>query len=290
MTDISASSFLGRVRDCLHDLHPAERRLAEFVLDFPGEIASYSATELAKLANVSNATVSRFIRRLGYAGYDEARRSVRAEKRTGSPLFLAAVANGDGQSVQAHVEQGRENLSRTFARVTDIEIRQIAEAMLAARKVWIVGFRTSHSFATYLRWQTLQIIENVLVVPSAGETLGEYLASVTAEDMVIVFGLRRRPAGLRAILDEVVRSGARMLYVTDAQAEEESGATWHVRCESAAAGTLDNHVVVMALCHLIATKVIEFAGAEGRRRLTAIEVSHATLDELQSLGNRREEP
>jgi len=40
-------SFLSRVRKILPDLHPAELRLGELVCDFPGELASYSASELA---------------------------------------------------------------------------------------------------------------------------------------------------------------------------------------------------------------------------------------------------
>jgi len=91
MAQSPPQSFIGRVRDSLPALHPTERRLAEFVLDFPGEIASYSASELAQLANVSNATVSRFIRRLGYSGYDDARRSVRTEKGTGSAEWVRVL-------------------------------------------------------------------------------------------------------------------------------------------------------------------------------------------------------
>ena len=72
----SVPSLLSRVRDQLHDLPPTERRLADLVLDFPGELASYTASELAALANVSNATVSRFIRRLGYENYDELKSAV----------------------------------------------------------------------------------------------------------------------------------------------------------------------------------------------------------------------
>ena len=99
----SAPSLLSRVRDQLHDLPPTERRLADLVLDFPGELASYTASELAALAHVSNATVSRFIRRLGYENYDEARRHAREEKGSGSPLFLAAVKpNGEAGLVAVH--------------------------------------------------------------------------------------------------------------------------------------------------------------------------------------------
>src|SRR6478736_10073993 len=90
-------SFLARAREALDSLHPAERRLGEFVCDFPGELASYSAQELAALAHVSKATVSRFVQRLGYDNYEEARRHARADKQTGSRLFLATATDSGGE-------------------------------------------------------------------------------------------------------------------------------------------------------------------------------------------------
>ncbi|HLS42296.1 MAG TPA: MurR/RpiR family transcriptional regulator, partial [Paenalcaligenes sp.] len=87
---MQAPSFLSRVRALLPELHPAERRLGDFVCDFPGELASFSASELAELAHVSKATVTRFVKRLGYENYEEARRHARAERSTGSRFFLAS--------------------------------------------------------------------------------------------------------------------------------------------------------------------------------------------------------
>jgi DNA-binding MurR/RpiR family transcriptional regulator len=129
-------SFLARLRRALPALHPAERRLGEFVCDFPGELASYDAQELAKFANVSKATVSRFVRRLGYESYDEARRHARAEQRTGSRLFMAHAGDPDGTeaSLTHNVEQGKLNLDRTFATITQAQIDAAAQAMLDARK------------------------------------------------------------------------------------------------------------------------------------------------------------
>ena len=98
MSDPAVKSFVGRVRDILHDLSPSERRLAEFALDFPGDLAGYSASELASLAHVSNATVTRFIRRLGYSNYEAARKQVRSEKKAGSPLLLAATEDFQHQA------------------------------------------------------------------------------------------------------------------------------------------------------------------------------------------------
>ncbi|WP_454006545.1 MurR/RpiR family transcriptional regulator [Alcaligenes sp. Marseille-Q7550] len=85
MPDTAPKSFVGRIREILNDLSPSERRLAEFALDFPGDLAGYTASELASLAHVSNATVTRFIRRLGYTNYEAARKQVRSEKNAGSP-------------------------------------------------------------------------------------------------------------------------------------------------------------------------------------------------------------
>src|SRR5262245_8327017 len=164
-------SFLNRVRQALPRLHPAERRLGEFLCDFPGELASYSASELAALAHVSNATVSRLIQRLGYRNYEAARRHARAEKQTGSRLFLTTSTEPRSvQPVTAHIAQGIANLEGTFLAITDGQVDAVVRALLAARKVWVLGFRSSHPFAAYLQWQMTQVIENIVAVPGAGQT------------------------------------------------------------------------------------------------------------------------
>lgn len=271
-------SFLSRVRDTLDDLHPAERRLGDFVCDFPGELASYSASELAKLAQVSNATVTRFVRRLGYESYEEARRHARAERQTGSRLFMST--SGDAQSVAAHVAQGIANLEGTFASIGDTSVDAIADAILQARKTWVLGFRSSHAFADYLRWQLTQVVENIVTIPGPGETLGEHLVSVDDRDVAIVFGLRRRVAQMETILSAIEKSGAKLLYLTDEGAPLRQSTTWHFRCQTLAPGALFNHVSVMAICHLIATRAIERAGAIGRARLRGIEKFGDSLEEL----------
>lgn len=274
-------SFLTRVRQILPRLHPAERRLGDFVCDFPGELASYSAQELAALAHVSKATVSRFVQRLGYENYDEARRHARAEKQTGSRLFLSTATDAAGeQSVAAHVAQGVANLESTFLAITDNQISAAATAILEARKVWVLGFRASHPFASYLQWQLTQVVENVVSIPGGGQTLGEHLVSLSPDDVIIVFGLRRRVARMELILSQIEKSGAKLVYVTDEGVAFLSSATLHFRCHTLAPGPLFNHVPVMALCHLITTRCIEIAGVTGRNRLRDIEALNDSLEEL----------
>ena len=111
MSSVSRLSLVARIREALPDLHASERRLADVVLNFPGDLASYTATELAQLANVSNATVSRFVRKLGYGSFEEARQAVRAEQQTGAPRFRFGSGNAPtAVIVDAHLEQSRLNL------------------------------------------------------------------------------------------------------------------------------------------------------------------------------------
>ncbi|MDS7594365.1 MurR/RpiR family transcriptional regulator [Agrobacterium tumefaciens] len=274
-------SFLFRVREALPDLHPAEKRIGEFVCDFPGELASYSAQELAALAHVSKATVTRFIQRLGYENYEEARRHARAEKQTGSRLFLERSADTSTmQSVKAHAAQGIANIEATFLSISDRQIETAAECMLQARKVWVIGFRSSQPFAVYLQWQLTQVIENIVAIPGPGQTLGEHLASIQETDMVVFFAMRRRIAQMDAILDQIKKSNARLLYVTDEGAPFDSGATWHFQCQTLAPGPLFNHTAVMALCHVLITRCFEKAGTAGSRRLRRIETLNEGLEEL----------
>jgi DNA-binding MurR/RpiR family transcriptional regulator len=274
-------SFLTRVRQILPELHPAERRLGEFVCDFPGELASYSAQELAALAHVSKATVSRFVQRLGYANYEEARRHARVEKQTGSRLFLTTATDASSeQSIAAHVAQGIANLEASFLAITEGQVSAAAEAILKARKVWVIGFRASQPFAAYLQWQMTQVVEEIVAIPGPGQTLGEHLASFRPEDLAIVLGLRRRVARSDLLLEQIEKSGAKLLYITDEGVAYRPGAAWHFRCQTLAPGPLFNHIAVMALCHLLTTRLIEKADVQGRRRLRDIEALNDSLEEL----------
>lgn len=287
MSSTQAPTFLSRIRSALPDLHPSERRLADTLLSFPGEIASYSATELSQLANVSNATVTRFVRRLGYSSFDEARQAARLTQQSGAAVFQNLVSKqGPESALAAHIEQSRINTENSFAGITLAEIDNIASAMLKANRVWIIGFRTAHAFAVYLGAQMGQILPNITLLPQAGQTLAESLCSIDKHDLVLVFSLRRPIKQLENIFRELANSEASSLVITDTPALSQDNTslpfnpTWTLRVQTTAPGPLFNHAAVLALCHLVSTRLLELSGPAGRRRLLSIEALHDTLDEI----------
>ena len=110
-------SFLTRVRNALPTLHPAERRLGEFVCDFPGELASYSGSELAELAQVSNPYLSQIERGLHEPSVRVVRSiakalNVSAEELLGDAGMLDDVESSD-------VSSSTEDASRADSSLTD---------------------------------------------------------------------------------------------------------------------------------------------------------------------------
>ena len=282
MPDTSTASFLARVRALMDQLPPTERRLGAFILDFPGELASYSASELAGLVKVSNATVTRFVQRLGYSSYEEARRHARAQRSAGSPLFLQQPAAGAHEgTIAAHVQRAQDNIAATFREIGEAHVQEIAEAMVVARSVWFLGYRNNRNFAAYLRWQLAQLLPHTQVIPGPGETLAEYAVDIAQHDVLVVFALRRSPALAARFASRAAQAGAQVLVVTDQLSAAPAGVRWVLRCQSAAPGPLDSHVALMLLCELLATHVMEQRGAAGRKRLAAVEAAHEALGQLR---------
>lgn len=279
--DPTADTLLVRVKASLPDLHPSEQRIAQVVLNFPGDLASYTASELAQLSNVSNATVSRFVRRIGYASFEEARQAARAEQKAGAPLFrFASGGTPLGGALAGHVEQSHANISATAATLDEGAVDGLARAALAARRVRLAGFRAGQPMARYLAWQMLQVIADVDVFPRAGETLGESVSAVDAGDCCIVVALRRPPRCLVPLMTALRETGADVAVIGDLPDIDALPARWRFACATSAPGPLLNHVSVMAVCNLIAARVIESSGADGRRRMGNVEETHRRLDEI----------
>lgn len=65
--------LLSQVKAMREQLRPSERKLADYVIDAPREVLDLSMTEVAARAGVSQPTIARFCRALGFSGFREFR-------------------------------------------------------------------------------------------------------------------------------------------------------------------------------------------------------------------------
>ncbi|WP_172331993.1 MurR/RpiR family transcriptional regulator [Mangrovicoccus sp. HB161399] len=275
------ASFLARVRASLPDLRRAELRLGSFLLDFPGDLASYDAQELARLSGVSKATVSRFVRRIGFENYELARRAARDERQTGSRHFIAhAEAVPEERQMALSLQEEMANVAWTLERIDPADLDRLADAILSARRVWLVGYRISRVFADYLYWQLLKVVPAATVIPQAGESLGEYVAEMGLQDVVILVALRRRAANTERLVAELARIGVPTALVTDEGSQPDARAAWHFRCRIETSSPQFNHAAVVNLCHQIVTRTTLKAGSGARTRLRRIDEANERLGEV----------
>lgn len=281
MKKVALKSFMARVRASLPDLHPSERRLAEAVLDFPGDMAGYSASEIAELAGVSNATVSRFVRKIGYASYDEARKAVRDESHTGAALLRFGATDGNKtNAVASHLEQSRFNLEQSFKELDVDVVDDLVTAVQTAPRVWVAGFRAGYPLANYLAWQIGQVLPQVILIPRSGETLAETAATFEKDDVLILLAIRRAPKLATILAETAIAAGTQTAVIGDMPALEALPVKWRFPCATSSSGPLLNHTGVLAVCNLIAARALELSGANGRTRLGRIEDIHDRFGEL----------
>ncbi len=84
---------LKRIEQAYNGLADTARRVADSILQQPAAVVGLSITDLARRSNVSDTTVLRFVRALGYQGY-----------RQFALALAASVADPEDHSLDVHIE------------------------------------------------------------------------------------------------------------------------------------------------------------------------------------------
>ncbi|SAL57029.1 RpiR family transcriptional regulator [Caballeronia udeis] len=279
-------SIENRIAERYDELSEIDQRLADVILSAPGQLAMQTATELATTAQVSKATTTRFFQKLGYASYDAARAVARAAQVGGSPLYLQDRGRKNASTklddvIQAHLRHEVENLANTYRSLDTRMLSEVVDAVARARRVVIIGYRHSHTVATMIRRELIQVRSDVVLLPAPGDTIGEYLGDLTAKDVVIIVGLRRRvPAvGLAAVA--LAEAGVPILYMSDVIAGKPARlARWVIRCHTDGLMLFDSTVGMTAVVNLICSLVAEHLLERDNNHLQRVEVMHERLREL----------
>jgi DNA-binding MurR/RpiR family transcriptional regulator len=276
MTPSELDRIDARIARCHRDLSPRERKAADTLLEHLDDLGTYRAAELAELAGVSKATMSRLFRSLGFEGFDEVREHLRQLRSAGEPRRVGGVPDA---ATLAAAEHAAVLQAIQHPRLTDV-----ATALAAARRVTIVGWRNSHPVALHLREQLAQARDDVHLAPLPGQTVGEELVGLGVDDVVVVVGFRRRPAVFAAFLDEATRTGATVVLLGDpTAAAHASRVTIWLECPLLHALAFDSYAAPMALVSVLADAVLTARERRerGGRRRTAIATAYQRLGEIE---------
>ncbi|WP_158590139.1 MurR/RpiR family transcriptional regulator [Amnibacterium setariae] len=256
-------------------LGPQEQRVAGFLRARPDESALYNAAELARRTGVSKATVSRTFQRLGFAGAQEARDLLRAQRGAGLPV----VVDDPDDAVAAQASRDAANVQRLAAETDRAALDAAAHAVAVARQVVVLGFRSGFPVAMLLRQALVQARPDVRLVPEHGQTLGEELVGLGADDVVVVVGLRRRPASFDDVLRALDTAPSRTLLLADPSLGP-TPADWRFDAAIESASPFDSYAAPLALVSALAGRVLAGLDGAGAARVAAVRAAYADLGEL----------
>jgi DNA-binding MurR/RpiR family transcriptional regulator len=267
-----------RIADRYADLSPQERRAADVLLAHLDDLAIYRAAELADLAGVSKATMSRLFRHLGFDDFSEVRDHLRRLRGQGVP-----VAPDGAASLAVHLENEIANLQLAMSRLDEARLDSAASLIAAAGRVLVLGMRNSYPVALHLRQQLSHARAGVSLAPQPGQSISEELIGLGPGDVAVVLGFRRRPEGLAGLIDLAHDTGAAVVLLADptARALSSRAAVW-LECPLTTTAAFDSYAAAMSVVAVLADRVLDRIGPEGQERVTAIDASYRAQREIES--------
>jgi RpiR family carbohydrate utilization transcriptional regulator len=129
--------ILLRIKQILPSLPAQERKIGEYLLGHPHDAANLTISSLAKLSAVSNTTVSRLCRRLGFEGYRQMRIALAREWDRPSTLVYVEPQPDDTLASVAHrIFAANIQALQDMQRTLDLDVLdRVVEAMMRAGRV-----------------------------------------------------------------------------------------------------------------------------------------------------------
>jgi len=200
-------------------LSKGQKLIAEFITAQYDKAAFMTASKLGEKVGVSESTVVRFAIALGFEGYPELQKAlqelIKTKLTTVQRIEMASDYGGKNDVVRSILKSDMDNIRATLGEINTEEYDNIVDMLLNAKKIYIVGFRTSKILAQFLGFYLNIILENVLVVSQGISDVYEQLFNIDEEDVVIAISFPRYSRRTVEVLDFVKSRGSTIVALTD---------------------------------------------------------------------------
>ncbi|GGA26625.1 MurR/RpiR family transcriptional regulator [Neptunicoccus cionae] len=252
-----------------------ERRLsASLLVDYPFA-GLQPIQELAQKTQTSSPTISRFVSKLGFSGYQEFQRQLIGELKDGqrSPVDLQKTSVPvEGAYLTGFMERARQIVDGTAQAVTDVQFERVCTLLSdPKRSVYVIGGRMSDTLASYLSRHLRQIRGKVFHLPPDPEVWPEYLLRMRPRDILLVADFRRYQKSLTPLAANAQRNrNVQIILLTDQWMSPVATHATEVLAVPIDNGTLwDCYTGAMALLEGIVTRVAESNWDKTKDRIEA---------------------
>lgn len=215
------------ILECIHNkmntFSKGQRRIAAYILESYDKAAFLTAGVLGKTVQVSESTVVRFASQLGYDGYPEMQKALQemvlhrltasqriavGEKRIAQEDILNSVLLADADRIR-----------KTSEEIDAVQFQDAVEALLSARRIYVLGVRSSASLASFLCYYLHYLFDDVRQLMQLSESeVFEALVRIAPQDVLVGISFPRYCSATVRAMELARTRGARTVALTDCAA------------------------------------------------------------------------
>ena len=207
-------------------LTKTEQKIADYFLKNLEEVGKLSSSELARKIGVSDASIIRFSRTIGYEGFLDLKNDIYFDlvsKAINAPSKRSLTERFESnQSEDISVDQPqqyldimRQNIEQSLLQNTPESYTKVVDYLLAAEEKYIIGLRgckgIASQFARLLQFSANRVVE---ITTSGSDSVGALL-DIGANDVFLMFVLSRYYSGDMMLASIAHERGAKVCIITD---------------------------------------------------------------------------
>ena len=200
----------------------ADRAIANYMLTQLTSLPFETASSLARKVSVSEPTVSRFCRSLGYKGFRGLKDRLKQDLGDKPWLisdrlkeFQARAESGEDQLVRG-LELEMAALVQVYELAHTPEWNRCVKRLATAPAVFATGFQTERGMAQIFVNQLQYLRDRVHLIDLAGGNFSELLAAQNEGAALVIFEARRYSRMARLLAEDAKKRGVSTTLVTDA--------------------------------------------------------------------------
>lgn len=215
-------NILDKISDSFQELTPSQRKVAQYVYHNINEAFLLNSFQIAKTANVSEATVTRFLTNLGFSGFSEFKREIArqvlesfstTQRLAESAEDLKARGNVFSEILQGDIE----NIQTLTATISDQLFEQAVNELCSARSIYVLGLRSSYALAFYLTFDLRFFLDRVILIKPGIGDMPEQVLGVTKDDVLVVISFRRYTRESFDIAEKIKKRAGSVIALTNSE-------------------------------------------------------------------------
>ncbi len=192
---MSNNDLLNRIEEKFPKLSKGQKKIANYILNNYDKVAFMTALNLGNNVDVSESTVVRFARALDYKGYPELQKALQESIKTKLTTVQRFEMSKDlEKSSEIYInimKRDIENIHKTIEELNIENLMNVADKIYKARRVYVLGMRSSAVLAQYLSFYLNFSIDRVNVIPVGVLDPMDSVINLTKEDLLIAITFPR---------------------------------------------------------------------------------------------------